>query len=259
LAKRPVVSGALLEATINCTASDATSGLANSADASFSLSTTVAANTTDGNASTGTRNVWANNCMTAGPVTGNKIDRQAPTITITSPTATTYARNQVVVPGYSCNDNGGVGGGTCIGPATVDTSTTGSHTYTVDASDALGNSTSKSVTYTVQFSFSGFIGISNTGFNSPKAGDTIPMSFSLNGNQGLSVIASGQPVSYPVNCTSGAVTGAATTTLGFLIYVPSTTLYIYQWSTLAAWKKTCRKFSMTLVDGTTHTALFNFR
>src|SRR5207248_685271 len=157
---------------------------------------------------------------------------------ITSPTATSYALNQVVVPAYSCNDNGGSGGGACSGPATVDTSTTGSHTYTVTASDAVGNPSTNSVTYTVQYSFSGFIGISNSGFNTPKAGDTVGMNFSLNGNQGLSVIASGQPVSYPADCTTGTPTGAATGTVGFLAYFPLTTLYTYQWSTVLAWKHT---------------------
>src|SRR5207244_3239997 len=58
--------------SIACTTADATSGLAHAEDASFSLSTSVAAGVTNGNASTDTRTVCdvAGNCTPAGPVAG---------------------------------------------------------------------------------------------------------------------------------------------------------------------------------------------
>ena len=65
---------------IACTASDVGSGLADSGDASFNLSTAVPAGTEDSNASTGSHDVsdGVGHTVTAGPITGNKIDRKAP-------------------------------------------------------------------------------------------------------------------------------------------------------------------------------------
>jgi hypothetical protein len=70
------------DVSIACTATDLGSGLANAGDASFNLLTSVAANTEDANASTGSRTVLdgAGNMATAGPVAGNKIDKKAPTL-----------------------------------------------------------------------------------------------------------------------------------------------------------------------------------
>jgi Tol biopolymer transport system component len=69
---------------IGCTASDAGSGLADPAEASFSLTTSVPAGSEDANAPTGTRQVCdsSGNCATAGPVDGNKIDRKAPALSL---------------------------------------------------------------------------------------------------------------------------------------------------------------------------------
>lgn len=66
--------------TVGCTAADTGSGLATAADASFSLSTNVAAGEETANAQTGSRDVCdlAGNCATAGPVGGNMVDRKAP-------------------------------------------------------------------------------------------------------------------------------------------------------------------------------------
>ena len=70
------------DVNIWCEASDDGSGLADSGDARFSLSTTVEEDTETGNASTGTREVCdaAGNCATAGPITGIKVDKKAPAV-----------------------------------------------------------------------------------------------------------------------------------------------------------------------------------
>jgi len=44
----------------------------------------------------------------------------------------------------------------------------------------------------------------------------------------------------------------------YLSYDSSLNQYNYVWKTDKAWAGTCRVFSMKLIDGTTHTALFNF-
>jgi aqualysin 1 len=93
-ATKPTVSCSAADAawheedvSIPCTASDDGSGLADPSDASFSLSTTVAEGTETDNASTGSRTVVdaAGNSVTAGPVTGIKVDKKAPEITISTP------------------------------------------------------------------------------------------------------------------------------------------------------------------------------
>src|SRR5207302_1010777 len=69
---------------IACTADDGGSGLANPADASFALSTSVAAGSESANAATNSRQICDNagNCATAGPVGGNMVDRKPPTVTV---------------------------------------------------------------------------------------------------------------------------------------------------------------------------------
>lgn len=70
------------DVSLACTASDGGSGLASSGDASFDLSTSVSAGTETSNASTGSRQVCdaAGNCVTDGPIAGNRIDRKAPVV-----------------------------------------------------------------------------------------------------------------------------------------------------------------------------------
>ena len=68
--------------SIECTAHDDGSGLADPADSAFTLSTSVPDGSEDANASTDSRQVCdgAGNCAAAGPVEGNKIDRKAPAL-----------------------------------------------------------------------------------------------------------------------------------------------------------------------------------
>ena len=141
--------------SLACTAVDAGSGLANPADASFVLSTSVADGAEDGNATTDSRTVCdnANNCVTAGPIVGNRIDRKNPEITLTTPVnGATYAIHQAIAAGFSCVDTGS-GVSTCDGTvangASIDTVTTGTKSFTVSATDAAGNTASTTVTYQV--------------------------------------------------------------------------------------------------------------
>ncbi|HEV8421038.1 MAG TPA: hypothetical protein VGR13_06765, partial [Actinomycetota bacterium] len=76
------------DVSIACSASDTGgSGLADSGDASFSLSTNVPAGTDDPDAATGSHLVCdvAGNCATAGPISGNKVDKKAPAISCDAP------------------------------------------------------------------------------------------------------------------------------------------------------------------------------
>lgn len=140
---------------ILCTASDQGSGLADPADASFTLTTSVPAGTETASASTGSRQVCdvAGNCATAGPVTGIKVDRKAPSITIAAPTdGAQITQGSAPVAAYTCVDSGS-GSGTCQGTVAVGlpvpTAAPGQATFSVTATDAVGNSTTATAAYTV--------------------------------------------------------------------------------------------------------------
>ncbi len=141
--------------SIACTASDPESGLANPTDANFNLTTNVLAGTETANASTNTREVCntVDGCATAGPISGNKVDRKAPTITVTSPvTNATYQLNASVAASYACTDSGS-GVASCQGQVPngirIDTSSTGTKTFTVTSSDNVRNGSGMTVTYSV--------------------------------------------------------------------------------------------------------------
>lgn len=84
------------------------------------------------------------------------IDRLAPEVTVLAPVdGARYARGEVVVARYSCNDSGGTAGAVTRCEATVadgqpiDTSTLGEHAFRVDARDAAGNASSRVLRYRV--------------------------------------------------------------------------------------------------------------
>jgi galactose oxidase-like protein len=142
-------------AVIACAASDLGSRLASAANASFPLTTAVTAGTETANAATNSRQVCdtAGNCRTAGPISGNKVDRKAPAITIASPAAgATYEVNARLAASYACSD-GGAGMTSCAGPVAngnlFGTSPIGTRTFAVKATDRVGNSFTRTVTYTV--------------------------------------------------------------------------------------------------------------
>ena len=184
------------DVSIACTASDALSSLANAADASFNLVTSVAAGTETANASTDSRQVCdkAGNCATGGAVGGNKVDKKAPSITITAPTAGNYLLNQAVTVDYSCTD-GGSGVGSCPGTSPngglLDTSTPGAKTFTVSATDNVGNQAAPSnVSYTVGYGISVLFDQTKA----HKAGSTVPVKIRLTDAAGLNVSSAGTVV-----------------------------------------------------------------
>jgi hypothetical protein len=144
------------DAVIACTASDSLSGLANPSDASFSLTTSVLAGTETANAFTNSHAVFdkAGNSTTKGPIGGNMVDKKAPSIAITTPSATPYIINEVVAAAYSCAD-GGSGVATCAGPVAsgspIDTASVGTKTFTVNATDNVANASAQSVSYGVTY------------------------------------------------------------------------------------------------------------
>ena len=143
------------DVSLACTAADGQSGLANPADAVFSLSTHVPTGTETSNAGTDSRQVCDNagNCAAVGPFGGNKIDRKPPSVTITAPSGI-YVLGQTVAASYSCVD-GGSGVASCSGPVasgtSIDTQTLGANSFTVTAIDQVGNRNSATVSYSIGY------------------------------------------------------------------------------------------------------------
>ena len=191
------------DGTIACTASDSGSGLANPSDANFTLSTSLAVGTETANASTCSYQVCdkAGNCATAGPIASNKVDKKTPTVSISTPTATTYLLNQIVQAQYQCTD-GGSGVASCSGTvangAAINTSILGSQTFSVSATDNVGNGSNGSAGYSVAYAASGMcygdIGhqilqpINADGTSVWKQGSTIPAKFRVCGANGVSAV-----------------------------------------------------------------------
>jgi hypothetical protein len=129
-------------AQFDCTADDAGgSGLANQSDASFTLSTSVQDGEEDGNASTDSKQVCdaVGNCATA-VVTGNKVDRKAPSYDCDDADGLWHADNVSV----ACTSADG-GSGPATGSFTLLTDvadgeeTAHASTGTYDLCDAVGN------------------------------------------------------------------------------------------------------------------------
>lgn len=101
------------DVAVACTATDGGSGLADQADASFSLTTSVAAGSQDANAQTGTRQVCdvAGNCAPAGPFGGYKVDRKAPDASCTAlePDTGQWYRFNVDATCTASDDGSGLG------------------------------------------------------------------------------------------------------------------------------------------------------
>jgi hypothetical protein len=170
------------DVTIACNASDSGSGLASSSDASFALRTSVPTGTETASAPTGTHSACdlAGNCATAGPITGNMVDKKPPSISISSPTSGgSYLLNQAVNANYTCTD-GGSGVATCTGSvangSAIDTSSVGSKTFTVNGTDKVGNiAAPQSVSYSVTYGLC----LLYDPTRSVQSGSTIPLKLQL--------------------------------------------------------------------------------
>jgi hypothetical protein len=198
-------------------------------------------------------------------------DTTPPAITLTTPAqGAVYTLNQAVLADYTCEDEpGGSGLASCVGDvpdgAAIDTASVGPNTFTVTAEDSTENTASLTDAYSVVYSFSGFFRpVDNTPtLNLAKAGSAIPVKFSLGGDEGLSIFATGYPRWQKISCDTSALLDAIeeTVTAGSssLSYDAITDRYVYVWKTDKAWAGTCRQLIVRLDDGTDHMANFKFK
>lgn len=139
----------------------------------------------------------------------------------------------------------------------------GSYTVTVRVTDAGGLSTTASTTVQVIFNFAGFFAPVDPlpTLNRVKAGQAIPVKFSLGGNFGLNILAS--TTSMPVNCSTSSpiddVESTVTAGNSSLQYDATSGRYIYVWKTDKAWAGQCRLLTVTTTDNVAHQALFTLK
>ena len=114
------------------------------------------------------------------------------------------------------------------------------------------------------FTFTGFFDpVKNPPIiNQMNAGRAVPLKFSLGGNQGLAIFATGYPTSRQVQCNTlnpiDAVEQTTTAGSSSLSYDPVTGLYTYLWKTEKSWAGTCRQVSVQFFDGQTYFLNFTF-
>jgi hypothetical protein len=185
-----------------------------------------------------------------------------PLIKITSPPDTaTYTLGSVIRASYSCWSGSGIHELPCTGTAAngsaIDTDSVGPKTFTVSASDENG-STVLSHSYKVVYSFSGFDSpVNKSGLvNNAKAGDALPLKFSLHGDQGLNIVT--RTTWQPASCADWSSLGAATTGPAKISYNPSIDRYTDLVATDPNWKGSCRTLDLQLADNTHHTVQVHF-
>jgi hypothetical protein len=148
-------------------------------------------------------------------------------------------------------------------PASGSVFPVGTSTVTITATDSHSNSSTATFTVTVLYNFTGFFSpVDNLPvLNQVKAGQNIPLKFSLSGNKGLGILAAGFPASQQVSCSTNVPINDMEETdnpgNSTLTYSPDT--YHYNWKTEKSWAGTCRVLTVKLNDGSTHTANFKFK
>jgi hypothetical protein len=155
--------------------------------------------------------------------------------------------------------------GSCSG-ASCTATTAGAHTVTATYNG-------KSAQAGLMVTGGGGGGFQFTGFFAPvdnlpvvnvmKAGSSVPVKFSLGGNQGLDIFAAGSPVSRVVGCDAGSVQATVDETVAAsssgLKYDAALDQYVYVWKTGKGWGGSCRQLDLTFTDGTKQSARFRFK
>ncbi|MCL4860690.1 MAG: PxKF domain-containing protein [Caldilineaceae bacterium] len=210
----------------------------------------------------------AGNSSAASNVVTVQLDKTAPVVAVTGVSnGASYTVGSAPVAGCSTSDAlSGVATQATLSVSGGNADGTGSFTATCSgATDNAGNSGGASVTYSVLYNWSGFFQpVDNLPtVNTVNAGQAIPVKFSLGGNYGLNIFASGYPQVQAVSCggnggSSSPIEETVTAGNSSLQYDPATQRYTYVWKTDKAWGGTCRQLVVRLVDGSEHVALFQF-
>jgi hypothetical protein len=214
--------------------------------------TTVDCSATDAHGNTGSGGFTVTVVDSTGPAIAAHADVNAiatsasgTVVSYTLPTATDLVDGSVPV--------------TCV-PASGAMFAAGSTTVNCTSTDSHGNTSTSSFKVIVSYNWTGFFSpVDNLPVvNVVKAGQAIPVKFSLGGNMGLSIFAAGYPTSGATACSvtvSDAIEETVTAGGSALSYGGGQ--YVYVWKTEKSWSG-CRTLVLKMSDGTVHTALFNF-
>jgi hypothetical protein len=173
--------------------------------------------------------------------------------------------NSSAVVTYSVSSEDAVDGtrpATC-NPASGSNFPVGTSTISCTSSDTRGNTSTRTASVTVSYSFNGFYQPIDMGvLNVVNAGRAIPVKFSLGGNQGMNIFAAGSPSVTVSACSASAPTDAIEETLTVsqsgLTYDALTGQYTYVWKTEKSWAGSCRTLMVRFADGTVMFAYFKF-
>jgi hypothetical protein len=97
--------------------------------------------------------------------------------------------------------------------------------------------------------------------NVGKAGQAVPVKFSLGGDFGLDVLAPGSPTVGAFACGSPALDPlewTASSSESGLSYDPASGQYTYVWKTSKSWAGSCQRLTLVFNDGTVQMADFKF-
>ena len=186
-----------------------------------------------------------------------------PRIKLASPVdGATYLLGSVVLADYSCWNAAGTERVQCNGTVPsgtpLDTTSVGTRSFTVSAGDEVGGRTVSTRSYRVVYAFSGFDPpVSTAGvLDDAKAGDAVPLKFSLQGDKGADIVAgtSWQPAS----CGDWSSLGSSAPGQGRLSYNASIDRYLDVVTTDASWKGSCRTIDVQLSDGSHHSVRVRF-
>jgi hypothetical protein len=261
------------DVSLSWTCSDGTSGAVSASDTK-----TV---TTEGVNQFATGNCQDNAGNTSSNTqNGVNIDKTPPTVTpVTPPAGAPYLLNQAVTPAFTCSDNlsGFVSSGAtstsgrnstdCTGPATVNTSTVGPHSYgPMVATDKAGNtSVAMTTSYNINYNFVGFLQpIDNLPIiNTANAGRTIPVKWQLKDANGVLISDLTSLTSLgaaPMACSAApaAIVEEQLSSPGSTVFRFDGAQFIFNWQTTKSWSG-CWLLQTTLNDGTVHYAKFQFK
>lgn len=243
-------------------ANDATSGLADPGKALFSVSSGLLEGA-DVRVDSGPVVDQAGNVNVGVQSSGAKVDLSDPTTTCSS--APTYLLGQSGASVSATIQDSVSGPALSTVSASVDTSVVGLLAADITGYDNAGRSNTASCAYNVVYDFRGFFQpIDNSpSWNRAKAGSAIPVKFSLDGDQGLSVLKAGFPKATTTACPGGTtptdtVEQYADPANSGLNFDADAGQYIYVWKTSKNWAGGCYKFELGLKDGTSRTFLVNF-
>jgi hypothetical protein len=197
-----------------------------------------------------------------------KVDRTAPTITLTTPVdGASYLLNATVNASYGCADaTSGIA--TCTGTvpdgSAIDTASVGAKSFTVNATDVAGNSATPTThNYAVGYDFVGFERpVDNGALNVAKAGRAIPLKWRL-------LDANGEPVTdlSSVRVTVAALACDLGTTQDLVEEYAAGESglqnlgdghYQFNWKTPNSYANSCKTLRLDLGEGSVRTAQFRF-